>query len=290
MFHPGGGLEGGRPHREGETMTALRRATCALLVAAAVFAPPPATATSYSTDQSDLWWADPPGLENGWGFQLVQRGSVIFATVFVYGPTGAPTWYVATMGPADGQSTWSGDLYTTTGPWFGTMPYNPALFTFRKVGTMKWAAQTSTTGTLTYDVDGVTVVKNVTRQTLVLDDYSGTYLGPIHATATGCTDPSGNTPPFDVPMTTISVTQSGQSIIMMISVLGSSLTIIGALTQDGQFGTVLGTYTSTEGELGNATVSEMNVQVNALTASFVTTSTNDGCKTTGYFAGMRSRP
>ena len=270
-------------------MPALRRAACALLVAVSLFAPPPATATAYSTDQSDLWWTDPPSSENGWGFQLVQRGSVIFATIFVYGTTGTPTWYVATMGPAGG-ATWSGDLYTTTGPWFGTMPYNPALFTFRKVGTMTWAAQTSTTGTLTYDVDGLTIVKNVTRQTLVLDDYSGTYLGAIHFTSSGCTNPSDNTPPVDAPLTTISVTQSGQSISITISILGLAITISGTLSQSGRFGSVLGTYTATGGEIGNASVSTLDVQVNALTATFVLTSTNLGCQDTGYFAGMRSRP
>src|SRR5436190_18901396 len=122
-------------------MIALRSAACVLLAAASLFALP-ATAASYSTDQSDLWWADPPGSENGWGFQLVQRNSTIFATMFVYGPTGAPTWYVATMVPTGGPFIWSGDLYTTTGPWFGAVPYNPALFTARKVGTMTWNGYT----------------------------------------------------------------------------------------------------------------------------------------------------
>ncbi len=271
-------------------MNAFRRAACGLLVAVALFAPPPVSATSYSTDQSDLWWADPPDSENGWGFQLVQRGSVIFATIFIYGPTGAPTWYVATMGPAGGQSAWSGDLYTTTGPWFGAIPYNPALFTFRKVGTMTWVAQTSTTGTLTYDVDGLTIVKNVTRQTLVLDNYNGTYLGAIHFTATGCTNPADNTPPTDVPFTTISVTQSGPSITITISVLGLQIAISGTLSQSGQFGSVLGTYAATGGEMGNASVSGMNVQVNSLTATYALSSTNNGCLDTGYIAGMRSQP
>jgi hypothetical protein len=46
-----------------------------------------------------------------------------------------------------------------------------------KVGTMNWSAQTVTTGTLTYSVNNVTVSKALTRQTLVLDDYSGHYFG-----------------------------------------------------------------------------------------------------------------
>jgi hypothetical protein len=271
-------------------MTALRRAAFALLVAVSLFAPPPATATSYSTDQSDLWWADPPASENGWGFQLVQRGSVIFATVFVYGPTGAPTWYVATMGPADGQSTWSGDLYTTTGPWFGAMPYNPALFTFRKVGTMTWVAQSSTAGTLTYDVDGLTIVKNVTRQTLVLDDYSGTYLGAFHASVTACTNPGGNGS-GEIPIATFTVSQNGSSISITFAVPGfGSMTISGTLTQSGQFGAVTGTYSDTTGDAGTASISTLNVQTNSLVGTFTQDSATQGCHAVGYFAAMRSRP
>jgi hypothetical protein len=270
-------------------MTALRRAACVLL-AAASFLASPAYSTSFSVDQSDLYYIP---AESGWGIQLVQRGSVIFATMFVYGPSNTPTWYVATMQFA-GNFTWTGDLYATTGPYFGTAPFNPENVVATKVGTMTWVAQTVETGTLSYVVDGVGVTKNVVRQALVLDDYSGTYPGAIHATVTGCTDPAGNTPPFDAPLITISVTQSGQLINITISIFGTTaapiLTIFGTLSQSGQFGAVLGTYTASGGEVGNATVSAMNVQVNALAATFSTTSTNIGCQTVGYLAGIRSRP
>src|SRR5437899_12652131 len=122
---------GRRCHAKGDTVKPARLTILALILALSSIALP-ATAASYSTDQSDIWWADPPSSENGWGIQFVQRGSTIFATIFVYGPTGgAPTWYVATMGPTPpGSLVWSGDLYTTTGPWFGAVPYNSGLFTF----------------------------------------------------------------------------------------------------------------------------------------------------------------
>jgi hypothetical protein len=62
--------------------------------------------------------------ESGWGMQLVERGTIIFATLFVYDPSGAPTWYVATMPfiSNNPNNVWTGDLYATTGPWFGTVP------------------------------------------------------------------------------------------------------------------------------------------------------------------------
>jgi len=80
-----------------------------------------AKATSFTTDQSDLWYIPS---ESGWGMQLVQRDSVIFATLFVYGQNNQPTWYVSTMNYTS-NLTWTGPLYATTGPWFGTVPFNP---------------------------------------------------------------------------------------------------------------------------------------------------------------------
>jgi len=117
-------------------MKSARHALCMLFLVVSLFAPP-ALATSFSTDQSDLWYI---ATESGWGMQLVQRGSVIFATLFVYGPNGTPTWYVATMNPTGASFTWSGTLYATTGPWFGTVPFNPALVTATAVGIMTWTS------------------------------------------------------------------------------------------------------------------------------------------------------
>src|SRR5208282_174143 len=138
-------------------MNPLRHAAC-ILLAAISFLVAPAYATSFSTDQSDLWYVP---AESGWGMQLVQRGSVIFATLFVYGPTGAPTWYTATL-DYTADYVWTGTLYATSGTYFEE-PWNPALLTVIPVGTMTWSEQTVATGLLTYVVNGVTVVKNVTR-------------------------------------------------------------------------------------------------------------------------------
>jgi hypothetical protein len=263
-------------------MRSLYRTFGALALAACLIAPP-AAATSFSTDQSDLYYI---AAESGWGIQLVQRGAIIFATLFVYGPNGTPTWYVATMNSTDG-ATWTGDLFATTGTYFATVPFNPNIGV-TKVGTMTWQPQTTATGLLTYDVNGIPIAKNVTRQTLTFDNYSGTYLGALHGVATGCSDPSNNTAPFDLPLATITVTQSGQAVTLTFSSLGSALfTVTGTLTQDGQFGSITGTYSGFD-EIGNAALSELNVQAHSLTGSFSLQSTNIGCRDTGYFAGMRS--
>ena len=63
------------------------RCLCASLLIAACCLSSSAQSTSFSTDQSDLWWN---AAESGWGIQFVQRGAVIFATMFVYDQTNIP--------------------------------------------------------------------------------------------------------------------------------------------------------------------------------------------------------
>jgi hypothetical protein len=221
--------------------------------------------------------------------QLVQRGGTIFATLFVYGQTTAPTWYVATM-QSVGNLVWQGDLYATTGPWFGTVPFNPANVTPTKVGTMTWTLQTIGSGTLVYSVDGVVVVKSLVRETLVVDNFSGVYKGALHVSVTNCSNPANNV--SGEVFGTIVVTQNGQNTsVTFTAENGITFTVAGtALFQDGQFGAIVGTYSSSVGELGNASLVEIHVEYNALTARISLHSTNIGCQDNGYLGGIRSRP
>ena len=125
-------------------MKALQNVARVLLAAVSLLAFP-ADATSFSTDQSDLWYIPD---ESGWGMQLVQRGSVIAATVFVYGASNTPTWYIASM-QSVGNLIWAGDLYATTGPYFGKpVPFDAATVVATKVGTMTWNGQFVNSGTV----------------------------------------------------------------------------------------------------------------------------------------------
>jgi hypothetical protein len=85
-----------------------------------------------TTDQSDVWWIP---AESGWGIQIVQQETTIFATMFIYGSDGNPAWYVATLS-YNGSFVWTGTLYATTGPWFGSPVFNPSNVTATPVGTM----------------------------------------------------------------------------------------------------------------------------------------------------------
>ena len=265
-------------------MLAFRRAAC-IVITAASFLAPPAHATSFSIDQSDLWYI---ATESGWGMQLVQRGSVIFATLYVYGPAGEPNWYTATLDYTS-NLTWTGTLYTTTGPYFATIPFNPMLVGYTPVGMLTWAAQSVETGTLTYSVNGTTVVKNVVRQPLVLDDFSGHYAGGFHRVLTGCVNTmlNGTT---DV-MGTIELTQNGTAVTILetLPATGASCTYTGNLSEAGQMGAVqqLG-FTCIDGTGGTGSFDGMQVTQFGITGSFAATYTNpQGCQSSGWFGGFR---
>ena len=50
---------------------------------------------------------------------------------------------------------------------------------------MTWTATSVTTGQLRYDVDGVSVLKNIARQFVVYDDFSGHFFGGVHHRSPG---------------------------------------------------------------------------------------------------------
>lgn len=243
-----------------------------------------ARATAFTTDQSDLWF-NPS--ESGWGMQLVQRDSTIFATLYVYGSNNQPTWYVATMQYTN-NLTWSGPLYATTGPWFGAVPFNSSSVVATQVGTMTWSAPLVESGTVSYTVNGLNVVKNVVRETLVDDDFNGTYPGAVHVTYSNCSN-SLNNGTFET-YSALSVVQSGQSVTLgYANEGGGSCSFSGSFSQAGQFGKMTGNYTCSSGDNGSFNMFEMNVGFNTLSGRFTTSSANIGCQGEGYFGGIRHR-
>ena len=73
----------------------------------------------------------------------------------------------------NGVLTFTGDLFSVKGVWFGAVPYDPTKVAGVKVGTMTWQKQSGLPGTLKYSVNGVDVTKSLTRQFIARDDYSG---------------------------------------------------------------------------------------------------------------------
>jgi hypothetical protein len=269
-------------------MREIRGVIAAATLVAAIHAVP-VSATAYSSDQSDLWWN--PN-ESGWGIQFVQRGALIFATMFVYAQNGTPTWYTALLSPTAADSdekasalAWSGDLAANGGTWFGAPNWTPATAT--KVGTMRWTANDVTSGTLTYSVNGMQVTKQLVREYIVTDDFSGTYVGGLHDTVTGCTDPTNNISADDFATITIAQSASNVSITLVTQRTGLNCTFSGPLTQAGRFGGATGTFACAGKATTSGSLSGIAVGIDSIVAHFKDDNPSNGCSSNGYFAGSR---
>ncbi|HEY6894569.1 MAG TPA: hypothetical protein VLG08_06010 [Casimicrobiaceae bacterium] len=272
-------------------MRAIRLVVAAAGLAAAIHVAPVA-ASAYSLDQSDLWWIP---AESGWGIQLVQRSSLIFATMFVYAANGTPTWYVALLKPPGAGSddaakalglSWSGDLYATTGTGFGAM-WNPNAFSATKVGTMMWTPTDAISGMLVYSVNGIPVTKSIVREFIAFDDFSGTFQGGIQLTQAGCTDPSKNGT-FD-DFANVTITQSSSQslgLALTTATTGVNCTFQGPLTQAGRFGAASGTFVC-NGKTTTGSLFNMVVGPDSIVVHFKSSDSANGCTSTGAVAGVR---
>jgi hypothetical protein len=122
-----------------------------------------------ATNKQDLWYAAPAESEAGWGVNLTQQGTTIFATWFTYDANRNPLWLSVTA-PQTAPNTYSGALDRTSGPAFNAVPFNPTLIQHSPSGTATFTFTDGNTGTFSYNVDlgdGVnkaTQSKAITRQ------------------------------------------------------------------------------------------------------------------------------
>ena len=235
---------------------------------------------------SDLWW-DPS--QSGWGLQMNQQGSFVFATLYVYNQNNQATWYSANL-TAQGQGAYTGPLYASTGPYFGAGTFDPSQVTRTQVGTMTVAIQPDGTAALTYSVNGVVVTKTVQREFLGNADLTGTFRVQSTVTATGCTN-SANNGTVTGP-STITVTKSGLNTAQLVWVNPNNVTCTynGVQTQSGSLAALTGTtYSCSTGETGTINFSNLS-SANGLVSGRVSGGSNSlGCTYTGAFAGLNTQ-
>jgi hypothetical protein len=263
-------------------MTSMLKRFLVALLASMAFALP-ASATSFSTDYTDLWFIP---AESGWGVNLIQQGDIIFATLFVYGTDQTPRWYTASRLAASNASNFSGPLYRTTGPYFGAgwTGGGPAV----QVGTMSFSFTSPQTATLSYTIDGVAVTKQVQRQTWTANSLAGKFQGGLTATSTGCA--SGINNPILV-FDRLTVTHSAANQVSMTvefftgNGTASTCTFNGNYTQAGKMGNVAGSWSCSTGNTGNFSVSQVDVAITGWTGRFA--GNDQFCTYNGYFGGVR---
>lgn len=250
-----------------------------------------AAATSFSTDFTDLWWSGQA--ESGWGVNVIQQGDTLFATFFIYGPDNAARWYVApATGPGVTVGTsiaFTGKLYRTTGPFFGST-FDPNAVVSTEVGTATFTFPTSVSGTLTYSIDSVQVVKQIQRQTFRNNPPTGRYdPSSITAVASSCGTATNNGPAYFDGITIATI--SGTTLTMQINQTnGIVCTLTGPYVQNGRLGTVSnGTWTCLAGTVqrstGTFSLSSLDTQVAGFNGTFQ--AVDNFCTYRGNIGGIR---
>jgi hypothetical protein len=260
---------------------AFRRFVFALLTSIGVALP--ASATNFSTDYTDLWFIP---AESGWGINLSQQGNTIFGTLFVYGTDQTPRWYVASALVASSTTSFTGPLYRTTGPYFGNAwtGGGPAV----QVGTMTLNFDTPTTATLTYSADGVNVTKRIERQTFVLNNLGGSFLGGLVATASACV---GQSSPDILVFDHFNASHSGNQVSLPVTFFAGNgtpqtCTFTGTYGQSGKLGNVTGNWSCNPApNTGTFTISQIDVAQTGWSGRF--SGRDQFCTYNGFFGGTR---
>ena len=150
---------------------------------------------------------------------------------------------------------------------------------------MTFTDQTVETGVLTYSIDGVPVTKQIQRETLVDEDYSGSYAIAVNAQACGCYNTATNGVIPNAAVLQISQIGTSASIVFQF-INGPACTLNAIYDQSGHVGGFTGNYACTSGEVGQMRFFEMTNRPGVVSSRFRGGSTNDGCQYTGYFSGI----
>jgi hypothetical protein len=110
-----------------------------------------------------LWWAAPANSESGWGVNLAHQGDTVFASWFTYDTAGRGWWLVVTA-QKTATNTYSGKLYSTRGPAFNAVPWDPATVVPTEAGTATLTFTDASNGTFSYTIGAVSQNKAITRE------------------------------------------------------------------------------------------------------------------------------
>jgi hypothetical protein len=152
-------------------------------------------AASWGTDRTDLWFNP---AESGWGLALAQHGNNIFGVWYAYDTDGQPLWFVLPGGTFSGSSSFSGNLYRTTGPYFGNASFDPS------------AVRVTLAGTVTLSFAGLPSVSMLpTKASTACPGLSATFVATVDNTGyprLTCPQPFGNLSPGRAPPSPLAIT------------------------------------------------------------------------------------
>jgi hypothetical protein len=251
-----------------------------------------ATALNASAGEyTDLWYNP---AESGWGANVIQQFETAFVTLFVYGADTRPTWYVGpdvrVASSAGGFPTFTGILYRTTGPGIGGA-FDPARVTSAQAGTITLEVLAKDRMRIRYTADGISVTKEVVRQTwareLTSDSFTGTF--SLRQAFTPGGNPFG-TMQFSAEVL-LQIDPNGAALLRTDDEHGRRCEYRGPHTQAGKLGAMSGTFTCTAGTNGSTAtegtfdLSDFEVTAHGITG-FLRTSTAS-VHQSGRFAALK---
>ncbi len=205
---------------------------------------------------TDLWW-NPQ--ESGWGASIVQQDETAFVTLFVYAPDGRPTWYVApsaeVFGYVGAYPNFSGTLYKTRGPWMGG-PFDPNAVEVTPVGQVWLEPLAKDRIRLTYGAEGVTVVKEVVRQTWRTPSVAANYTATFNLRQAFPGAPPWGARQYSAEI--LAHVEGGEG-FLRVSEVGSHCDYRGAFTATGSIGKIAGDFSCTGGETGTFEITDFEV-------------------------------
>ncbi len=117
-------------------------------------------APNWGADFTDIWWNEN---ESGWGLTLAQHGNNVFGVWFTYGLDGKPLWVTIPGVTFTSAGTFNGQLYSVTGPYYGTVPFNSGAVVATQVGTASLTISGSS-GTFASTLSGFSQTKTIKPQ------------------------------------------------------------------------------------------------------------------------------
>lgn len=251
-------------------MKAIGTAAAAAIAAAALSAGAATAAPGLGNDYSDLWW-NPQ--ESGWGMNIAQQGEIAFVTLFVYGPDGRPTWYFASDArvfalDASGSPAFRGTLYKATGPWLGG-PFDPAQVALQPVGHLVLEPRPQARLSLSYTAEGVSVSREVERQTFSVPDVATTYLGAFSLRQARADSPAYGARQFSAE---VLVHLEGSAAFLRVHDPRGACEYRGTRTASGRYGHIAGRFTCAGGEAGTFDIADLEVTQHGLSGYLRTAS------------------
>ena len=105
-------------------------------------------------------WSHPR--EPGWGVQFTHQGDVLFATLFTYDGDGRDLWLAAPSLVRQGEGVYAGDLFRMAAPGYSADRWEG--YGSTRVGSFEVRFGDGENARISYSIDGVPVVKQITRQ------------------------------------------------------------------------------------------------------------------------------